>query len=333
MTANEKTKLIHDSGGGAEEEEKPSGCKAMLVDFYDTNHFLIKAILAIIFAKLYPPLGAEYLQPQITAQWMAVMFIFCMAGILIKTNELGTALTRYGFNAFVIIYNFFGCSAIVYLFTRLLLKLDWLNKGMVDGMIVCSCMPMSVSMVIVFTRTALGETASATLVAPTSSLLSVFLSPMLILFYIGTQTKMDLPSVIIKLLLRVLLPMVVGQLLQYFVQPVVSFVEANMSKFKRAQEYALIYIVYSVFCKTFQTTIEGAGVMDIIKMMIFQAVLLCTVTVIAWFLLKCLFRNEPKLRVMGIYGSVQKSAAVGIPLIGAIYENDPKLAGDRKSVV
>ena len=30
---------------------------------------------------------------------------------------------------------------------------------------------------------------------------------------------------------------------------------------------------------------------------------------------------------MGMFGCVQKSAAVGIPLIGAIYEHDPKLAG------
>merc|ERR1711957_807569 len=44
-------------------------------------------------------------------------------------------------------------------------------------------------------------------------------------------------------------------------------------------------------------------------------------------LLRLLFRDSPRLRVMGIYGCVQKSAAVGIPLIGAIYENDPTLAG------
>ena len=188
-------------------------------------------------------------------------------------------------------------------------------------------MPMSISMVIVFTRTAMGETASATLIAPTSSLMSVFLSPFLILYYIGTKTEIDLPSVIIKLLLRVLLPMIIGQLLQIYVKSAVVYVDEHINTFKRAQEYALIYIVYTVFCRTFQQSIEGAGIMDIVSMAIFQFTLLCVCTVIAWLALKLLFHDEPRLRVMGIFGCVQKSVAVGIPLIGAIYENDPKLAG------
>ena len=112
--------------------------KTFFINFYETNHFLIKAILAILIAKLYPPLGAELLYPQITGQWCAVMFIFCMAGILIKTSELGTAVTRWKFNIFVLGFNFFGLSFIVYWSTRLLLKYNLINDGMADGMIVCS---------------------------------------------------------------------------------------------------------------------------------------------------------------------------------------------------
>ena len=112
--------------------------KIFFINFYETNHFLIKAILAILIAKLYPPLGAELLYPQITGQWCAVMFIFCMAGILIKTSELGTAVTRWKFNIFVLGFNFFGLSFIVYWSTRLLLKYNLINDGMADGMIVCS---------------------------------------------------------------------------------------------------------------------------------------------------------------------------------------------------
>ena len=82
-----------------------------------------------------------------------------------------------------------------------------------------------------------------------------------------------------------------------------------------------------VFCKTFEQSIEGAGLIDIVLMAFFQFALLCTCTFISWILLKLLFRDSPRLRVMGIYGCVQKSAAVGIPLIGAIYENNPALAG------
>ena len=149
------------------------------------------------------------------------------------------------------------------------------------------------------------------MIAPTSSLLSVVISPMLILYYIGTKTEINLPSVVIKLLLRVLLPMVVGQGLQYYTPSVVTYIEHHLAKFKAAQEYALIYIVYTVFCKTFQQTIEGAGIWDILKMAVFQFALLCLMFVVAWLVLKLFFYDEPRLRVMGLYGCVQKSAAVG----------------------
>jgi solute carrier family 10 (sodium/bile acid cotransporter), member 7 len=40
---------------------------------------------------------------------------------------------------------------------------------------------------------------------------------------------------------------------------------------------------------------------------------------LAWFSLKQLFKNEPKLRVMGLFGCTQKTVALGIPLIVAIF--------------
>jgi solute carrier family 10 (sodium/bile acid cotransporter), member 7 len=46
---------------------------------------------------------------------------------------------------------------------------------------------------------------------------------------------------------------------------------------------------------------------------------------VAWFSLKLLFPNKPKLRVMGLFGCTHKTVAVGIPLINAIYENNPSV--------
>jgi len=72
--ANEKTPLTTSRGSSSDSNAAaaPTGMdriKKCLVDFYQKNLFLLKAILAIIIAKLYPPLGAEYMYPDITAQW------------------------------------------------------------------------------------------------------------------------------------------------------------------------------------------------------------------------------------------------------------------------
>jgi sodium/bile acid cotransporter 7 len=70
--------------GEAEEEEEaetpPLGiCRRIWNrwwQFYFNNDFVVMIVIAILLAKAYPPLGADYLQPQITSTWIAVVFIF-----------------------------------------------------------------------------------------------------------------------------------------------------------------------------------------------------------------------------------------------------------------
>ena len=45
--------------------------------------------------------------------------------------------------------------------------------------------------------------------------------------------------------------------------------------------------------------------------------------ILAWVLLRILFRNEPKLQAMGLFGCTHKTVAMGVPLINAIYEDNP----------
>ena len=69
----------YDSDDDDDEEELTSRQKfrKRFWDFYETNEFLILVVIAICLARAYPPLGAEYLKPKITAGWIAVILIFC----------------------------------------------------------------------------------------------------------------------------------------------------------------------------------------------------------------------------------------------------------------
>ena len=301
-----------------------SGCiQQWIQDFCASNSFLIKAVLAIGLANLYPPLGATYLHPEITATWWAVIFIFAMAGLSLKSDEFANAATRGWFNTFVLSFNFFVVSLLVFGMTLVMRYINLVPKGLTDGMVVCACMPITVSMVIVLTKSANGDEAAAVLLAAVGSLAGVFLSPTLILLYIGVQSQISMSAVFVKLLLRIVVPIMTGQLLQLYSTTVVEFVERHKTKFRACQEWALIYIVYTVFCKTFSTPLE-ASIVDIVWMAIAQCTALILSMIVAWYSLKILFRDEPRLRVTGLYGCTQKSVAMGIPLIGAVYENDPR---------
>jgi len=153
-------------------------------------------------------------------------------------------------------------------------------------------------------------------------MVGVFLSPVLILGYLGVTGSVDLLKVFYKLAIRVVLPVVVGQILQKTSKRVMDFVQKYKPYLKKGQQYCLVFIVYTVFCKTFSSN-TITSVKDIFIMIAFIFIILVLLMILAWYALKLCFRKEPKLRVMGLFGCTHKTVAMGVPLINAIYEGNP----------
>lgn len=229
---------------------------------------------------------------------------------------------RVKFNAFVQLFNFGVVSALVFGVSRGLRELNVISQPLADGMVVCSTFPATINIALVLTKTAGGDEAAAVFNGTFANMISVFLSPLLILAYLGVSGNVELGEVFYKLALRIVLPSVVGQLLQKYSNSTVAFYESHKWHFKTAQMAAMAFIVYTVFCRTFLD--EGdSNVGDVFVMIAVQVVLYCFLMIVAWYSLRLLFRDEPTLRAMGLFGCTHKAMAIGIPLINSIYENDP----------
>jgi sodium/bile acid cotransporter 7 len=308
-----------------EDKEPVSKCKQIWNawwKFYSNNDFIIQVVIAILLARAYPPLGAEYLQPEITSTWICVLYIFVLAGLGLKTEEFKKAFQRFRFNVAVQAFNFGVVSSLVFGVSRGLVLLNAIPQSLADGMVVCASLPVSINVCLVLTKSAGGDEASAIFNAAFGNMIGVFLSPMLILGYLGVSGDVALWDVFYKLALRVVLPVSFGQILQKFSPAVVAFAKEHKKRFTKAQQLALVFIVYTVFCQTFSSEDENVAVADIFIMIAIQFFLLCLVMSLSWVFLKLLFANEPTLRVMGLFGCTHKTVAMGVPLINAIYEND-----------
>lgn len=189
-------------------------------------------------------------------------------------------------------------------------------------MTICASLPITVNMVQVLTKSAGGDEAASVFNAAFGNLVGVFLSPALILMYLGVTAEVDLGDVFFKLGVRVVLPIAIGQVLQKFVPVAKEFVKQYKKYFKQAQEWALVFIIYTVFCKTFSEESDALPG-DIFLMIALQFVMLVSVMLLAWVCLRILFRDEPKLQAMGLFGCTHKTVAMGVPLINAIYESNP----------
>lgn len=224
-----------------------------------------------------------------------------------KTEEFSKALQQLKFNVFVQVFNLGVVSSIVFGVSRGLSSVGAISQGLADGMVICAALPLTINMVLVLTKSSGGDEAAAIFNAAFGNMLGVFLSPVLILGYLGVTGDVDLFTVFFNLVLRVVVPVAVGQILQKTSQHVMDFIKKYKKHFKTAQQYALIFIIYTVFCRTFEKEDNDSNVRDIFVMIVVQFFLLCGLMVLAWVALKMLFPDEPKLRVMGLFGCTHKT--------------------------
>lgn len=220
--------------------------------------------------------------------------------------------------------NFGVVSIMVFGISRALINVVGLDRDLADGMVICVSLPMTVNMVIVMTKSSGGNEASALFNASFGSVLGVFITPALILLYLGQESNIDIGATILKLCYRIIIPLIVGQIIQFFVPKVSAFVAKYKSKFGKASESCLIYIVFCTFSNTFLKGVD-ASTKDILIMVGINFLCLIFIMTASWYLLACLYPRDPGLRIMAFYGIHHKTVAMGLPLLNAIFEGDPKL--------
>ena len=91
---------IDASSDESAEEASPPSLKERVIKLWWEYEFLFLVIVAIGIARAYPPLGAEFVAPDITATWIAVMLIFgksCESAYASPRSNLvfSLSLTRY----------------------------------------------------------------------------------------------------------------------------------------------------------------------------------------------------------------------------------------------
>ena len=216
-----------------------------LLAFYLMYDFPIHLLIGICLARAYPPLGAKYLKPEYTASWVATGIIFFLSGLGLKTKELlKVAFRRVYFNVFVEVFNFGVVSLIVFGVSRALSESGIIPQPLADGLAMTACLPMSINAVIILTAAATGDEAAAIFHTTVGNICGIFLSPILIVLYLpGVTADVNLPHVFLDLTYKVIIPLIVGQLVHIFIEPVRNFYFTHKKVLKKVQESCLVYIV------------------------------------------------------------------------------------------
>ncbi|GAB3174320.1 bile acid:sodium symporter family protein [Telluribacter humicola] len=215
---------------------------------FGLDDFLLALIGVVILAYLWPYPGTdESPVPLAEIANYGVSVIFFFYGLRLSPQKLRAGLTNWRLHIVVHVATFI-------LFPLLALGIRPFFAGEEYHMLwlaifFLAALPSTVSSSVVMVSMAGGNIPGAIFNASISSLLGVFITPLWMGLVLETGPgEFELTEVVIKLVLQVLLPVVLGVLLYGRWG---AFAERNKTTLKYIDQFIILLIVYTSFCESF----------------------------------------------------------------------------------
>jgi sodium/bile acid cotransporter 7 len=210
------------------------------------NAFFFCILLMVLLAWLFPELGSEHSAlplTQITKYGVSIIFFFY--GLKLSLEKLRTGLRNWKLHIVIQLTTFilFPCIGLtlIHFFGNGTTML-WL------GFFYLTVLPSTVSSSVVMVSIAGGNMPAAIFNASISSIIGIFITPLWMSFYAHASAGADLTDVIIKLSLQVLLPVIVGLLLNKRLGAWADRFKKSLSHFDQA---IILLIVFTAFSESF----------------------------------------------------------------------------------
>ncbi|ETO07782.1 hypothetical protein RFI_29608 [Reticulomyxa filosa] len=198
------------------------------------NHLLlIGLVLVVILGATVPSIGHKGgpLKPEITTSWLCVIVIFFNSGLNVKTQELAHAALYWRLNIFVHFFVFVWYPAIGFALVSILKATTTISVAMLNGLLVTTCLPTTISSAVVLTMNCGGNEAAAIINTALTNVIvlkkkkrgietktkknvGIMVTPGLVLLLLGGGSGIDIKEVLFLLMMRVLIPFVIGQLVR-----------------------------------------------------------------------------------------------------------------------
>lgn len=211
------------------------------------KHFLVIGLLtAVVFALAIPWPGRAINSVKIgdfrVFQTIEIILIFLITGLTLRTKEIQDAL-RAWFPYLV------GASSILFITpcaAFVMTELPFQPPSYSYGLAIFALMPTTIASGITLVSTAQGNAALAVMLTVTTNILAVFLIPFTVQLAINNTENIDLDpvSLLIKLIVTILVPIIIGKTLSSVFSKIAVFVGKHKKALGMINNGALILIVW-----------------------------------------------------------------------------------------
>lgn len=234
------------------------------------DRFVLSIILVICVAYFFPQWGIEGSAiPIDMISGIGIGFIFFFYGLKLSPTKLKDGLKNWKLHLLVQGATFLLFPLLVLLFRPLIQNQEqetiWL------GFFFLAALPSTVSSSVVMVSMAKGNVLGAIFNASISGIIGIAITPLWMgLFIDDAQTNYDFTAIYIKLIVQILLPVILGLLLQRFTNNFANKHSSNLALFDKS---IILLIIYKSFAESFDDNIfSTVSLLDL--GMLFMGVLL-----------------------------------------------------------
>ncbi|WP_448222220.1 bile acid:sodium symporter family protein [Gordonia iterans] len=276
--------------------------------------FVLSIMLAVVVAAFLPARGAfaEVLDYLVIALIAVLFFLY---GTRLHPREALEGLTHWRLHLTILAFTFVLFPIVGVLLAPLLSRI--IGDDLSAGMLYLTLVPSTVQSSIAFTSIARGNVPGAIVSASTSNLLGVFLTPLLVVWLMSTDSGAQFDaSSITKIMLQILLPFILGQLARPWIAPLLArYAEPT----KYVDRGAIVLVVYVAFSEGVRQGLWSQ--VDVWQVIIMTA--LATALVIAMLLLsgwlprRLGFDRADSIAIQ--FCGTKKSLATGLPMATVLF--------------
>ena len=276
--------------------------------------FSLFAVVGLAIAFPEPVSKGGFLDSDWTIR-LGVSMIFFLQGLSLSTQSLAAGYRPLRLHGFVLFWNFLGLPVLAFL---LLYPMSWiLSAELLLGFGALVFLPTTIASANAYTAISGGNVANAIVSTTLSNLLAVFVAPAVAVVYFKLERSIEIPlgRVLLSLVYMLIIPLVLGQIVQGLIRPNVNTVGKITRKVSAG---IILLIVYLAFARIMNAEIFEGLSFGSLALILFAVVLLLLVSsALVW---KSAFwiRLDKAQRIAAFYCASQKSLAVGLPLVSSI---------------
>lgn len=293
-----------------------------IIKFLKKNWFLVGILVSLVIGIQFPKPGL-FINTGGTASYILMILLFLISGMKIPTESISSGLRDFKVHIYLQVFVFIVVP--VYFHFTAFPFADILDGNLLIGILALAALPTTVSSCIVFTQNTGGNTVSAVFNASVANIAGVLISPFILSLLMKTSgfsiPLSELLVILKSLALKILIPLIAGQLLRKWFKPLISKYKSALNILSNA---FMLFILLFAFSKASSNSYLRSNLGSLVLPFIYLAVSFLILTALGMLGAK-LFKFSREDSITTLFVAPQKTLVLGIPLLSSFFGSNQDL--------